>query len=487
MSISKDDQQRETRLAIQAATRATDVALASWRELMQSTPFDELGPGTQRIAPAIFYNLRDVADFPERFRLRGTFKYAWVRNQQLIHPFLPALRDLAASNIRFCLTKGAALIALGVPYGCRIMSDIDVVVHSDDLHLVENVLTAHSFRLNDASNCPRHPAEAHGGSINFNKGSCRVDFHVAEMREPTRLFKAMLSAPIMTSGLNGSAAPIARPELLALHAMIHGVRGGGETDLLQAMCDIHLLAQWIDQPDLMSEADHVALRSSVRAFYAREGQITGQHTAVSRSVRSEAQSLKGAIGSVTRTRAPAATRVLSTAIQRGKPLTETSHLDLTSMSHPQLYRWWLRAGRLSSLERWMSRSLGGFLNPPSQRMSVGKVSREFLAPTADFTSNAPASAQCQDWRWRTSHDYQAVDCILEFRHEAFNHLDAHVYVNGRHLAKIFGGDDRSRTVYIRGLPRESEFSLRPMTTVCSDCYANLDSMSFTMELVNAFS
>lgn len=481
------DPQREARLALQAATGETYAALAAWRELMNAISFDELGPGTQRIAPAIFYNLKDVAEFPERFRLRGTYKYAWVRNQQLIHPFLPVLQELVASGVRCCLTKGSALIALGLPYGCRIMSDIDVVVHLEDLHALETIMSVHSFRMNDTSNCPRHPAEAHGGSLNFNRGSCRVDFHVAELREPTRLFESMLRAPITSTHLSGVEAPIARPELLALHSMVHGVRGGGETDLLQAISDIHLLSERVNERDLVKAADPLGLRGSVRMFYEQKGAITGHQTRIPRSIRSESQQLKGNIRSVVHTKAPSVTRGVASAFRRGKPLRETARVNLTPMAHPQLYRWWLRMGQLSSIERWVSRWYGGFLKPPIDKKSEGRGSREFRAHADDCESNAYASAECYDWRWRIFHEYQSVDCILEVNHEAFNHLDAHVYVNGRHLAKLFGGDERSRTLYVRGLPREAEFSLRPMTTVCSDCYANVDNMIVTLELVNAVS
>ena len=481
------DQQVEARLALQAATLDVDVALAAWQDLMQSTQFDQLGPATQRIAPAIFHNLCSESDFLERFRLRGTFKYAWVRNQQLIHPFLPIVSDLAAHQVRFCLTKGAALIALGTPYGCRIMSDIDIVVRSGDLHVVEQVMARHGFRMNDASACPRHPAEAHGGSINFNSASCRVDVHVADMRDPTHLFEEMLANPLWVPGLKGTSAPIARPELLMLHTMHHGLRGRGETDLLQAAVDEHLLRPFVEETQFMRDMDRLAQRSLVRVFYEQRGQVTGQHTMIARSWREDSRRLNHALRALVQTSMPSIGRRISAAIQRGMPLNETRDVDLTSLTHPKLYRWWLRAGRLASLERWATRAVGGFLTKPEHYLEAEKFEYDFTSSRGGFQANTGASARCFDWRWKVTHGFASVDCIIEFRHESFDHLDAHVYVNGHHLAKIFGGDAKSRILYIRDMPRESEFSLRPMSTVCADCYTSLDNMIISMELTNAIS
>ena len=49
----------EDALAIASATAPIQDALMAWNKLMDWLPFDLINPNTQRLAPTIFFNLRN--------------------------------------------------------------------------------------------------------------------------------------------------------------------------------------------------------------------------------------------------------------------------------------------------------------------------------------------------------------------------------------------------------------------------------------------
>ena len=115
---------------IRAALFDGEDALAAWREWRAVADLDDLDAASDRLLPLLYRNLvRFGVDDPWLGRLRGIYRFHWVRNQVLKQSGASALVTLAEAGIDTVVLKGAALGELhyrGV--GLRPMNDVDILV-----------------------------------------------------------------------------------------------------------------------------------------------------------------------------------------------------------------------------------------------------------------------------------------------------------------------------------------------------------------------
>lgn len=482
--MESDSHFREQVLALRAATAPADEAAEAWRSLMTLLPFDEISESTQRVVPAIFANIQSVENIPERARLRGVYRNAWVRNQRLLYSAQPVLVEFERRAIPYRVTKGMAVLQLINTLGSRVMSDIDVVIDQEDVDGVRQVLGAHGFRSSDAPACHHRAAAVNRDALNFNRGTERIDIHVSPFRQPETLFRAMLetkgSRP-MTSGL-----VLADPILVVLHAMIHGVRADSRTDRIQAIIDVSQLMSIVSPDEVLARGESLGLESSLEKFLDqstaagidfRVSRRPNRNSASDPDVQRSKMALSRLNGFRERLRL---LRLRSIGISR-----ELAR-DSRGLKHARAYRLWLQLGKSAKLESHVLRWTGGFLVPAHESLPTEFECRPFSADCPPWVTSTSISRASLDWRFGFLHQSTSVDVVLEVIDDGFQDSDAFVFLNGAFVTKIVGGDPESRTIFLSKVPPHSEVSFRPVGPACTDCYPDLDGMLIRMKVVRSY-
>ena len=140
-------------LLLQAGLGEKDLAFAAWFSFCKRIDdIADLDDGCYRLFPLVAGNLQNFAsDFPHKDRLTGVLRYTWTKNQKLFRQFVPLLEKLQMAGIDFLLLKGAALVELyRAQGGVRPMSDVDILLHPEDVASALKVLEALDCR-------PPHP------------------------------------------------------------------------------------------------------------------------------------------------------------------------------------------------------------------------------------------------------------------------------------------------------------------------------------------
>ncbi|MEI6095578.1 MAG: nucleotidyltransferase family protein, partial [Gammaproteobacteria bacterium] len=174
----------EDELAITSATAPIGDALIAWSRLMDWLPFDVINPNTQRLAPTIFFNLRNLANFKERERLRGSFKYTWAKTTRLIHSIAPILRKFDAIDLDYRIIKGLAIQVSLNTVGSRTMGDVDILIGLKDVDRAIEIIRSFGYRRNAEVDCDGHTLSSHYGGLDFTLGETHLDLHVAETTYP---------------------------------------------------------------------------------------------------------------------------------------------------------------------------------------------------------------------------------------------------------------------------------------------------------------
>lgn len=468
--------------AIAAATAPPERALRDWSDLMSSIAFDEINGNTQRIMPAIFVNLRDVPDLPERDRVRGAFKYSWSRNTERLHGVRPILEAFADKGIDYRILKGAAVQVVCGGLGTRSMGDIDLLVSAADAAAVEDVMAANGFRRGVHSACSGHADSEQHDALNFNKGDCHVDVHIAEYKAPVRLLTEMMAAPARRGRAAGIPVLVPQPELLLLHAAVHGRLASGPTDFVQAVVDVSQLRPHVDQRRLLLAArktatitDLLALDDSVRAVGAEP---LGIHLPASERVLARAEES----GLHLLDAAARASSVVRRARARQRGARVQAAVADRFIGRRSAYRAWLRSGQFARAERAAVSAWGGFLPAPHGVWESGRVTRPFVDVAATGLTASNVAADTLDWRFRVELPEDGAPVRLSVDSPSLQTLDAFVFANGEPITHVRAGDVPSRNIYFRELPQSVEFSLRPLWEVCTACYRGLDDLEVRIDV-----
>ena len=127
------------RAALLQGNEATD----AWYEWKSSVDVDRLDPGSLRLLPLLYWNLRThgVKD-PLMSRFKGVYRLTWYENQMLFHNMSTLLHSFHNAGIQTMTLKGAALTLLHYrDYGLRPMDDFDVLVQTEQASAAINLLS----------------------------------------------------------------------------------------------------------------------------------------------------------------------------------------------------------------------------------------------------------------------------------------------------------------------------------------------------------
>lgn len=473
---------REEHRALIAATGAPEAAAENWRALMADVAFDGVSENTQRLMPAIFSNLRDAQQVPERERMRGAFKYAWSKNMGMVHDIRAVLADFGHEGIDYRLIKGAAIQAMCGSVGSRVMGDIDILVSASDATRAAETLVRCGFRRNTFSECDGHSDSGHHDALNFNKGESHVDVHVAEYKYPSRLLLMMMSTPPVLVPLAGMEMAVPPAELLVLHSAVHGCLASGPTDFIQAVVDVSVLADRTDPRRLVALASRsgtllqlIEIDEELRRAGARPlGVAVRWHEGL--RARAEVGGAR-AVGVVTES-----SSVLRRIRSRQRSDRALHDVSTGFNGRRRSYGLWLRLGQFAVFERAAVRSSGGFLAEPQGTWTSGISVQPFVDEGVPGMTASRISSRVLDWRFRV--DFAAPQPVMRLVLDSasLDSLDAFVFCNGVPITRVVAGDPGTRDIVIRGLGRRNEVSVRALWTVCTECYRGLDDLTVRIDL-----
>ena len=130
------------RLLLRACLLQGEKAQIAWNDWRALSSIDLVDAGSFRLMPLLYANLTaNRIETTEVHRLKGLYRYFWIRHQQLVHFSLPAVKSLNESGIPIMLIKGAALnITAYAGKALRPMADIDVLVpHNRALEAIDKI------------------------------------------------------------------------------------------------------------------------------------------------------------------------------------------------------------------------------------------------------------------------------------------------------------------------------------------------------------
>jgi hypothetical protein len=460
-------------MSLRAACGPSAAAAQTWNQLLRNVAFDELSDNTQRLAPSIYRNVRSESGILEKNRLKGAFKHHWSKNTRLLFECGSVIRALNEEGIPYRVLKGAAVQTTTGSIGSRVMGDLDLLVHAADAKRVEELLHRHGFRRSSYSVCPFHGQENLLSAMDFNREDVHIDVHLAELKEPRELLLKMLQEPgIVVKGPCGNMH-LPEPELLVLHACVHGKLASGGTDFIQALLDVAMLRPTI----LVSALEQYAL--ATHTVYAldmvdRQLQAWSQPVSGAKFTRSDRarQRLKGFFRSAPNLLTYAGS--VGRRIHQRRRGPETVKSILTSFpGQRHKYAAWILSGQFAVIERAAAKLWGGFLSEP-----VAPARKAFnpfdIGGFSGTASNVAFSTL--DWRFRITFDDENQRRWLQFEASALDRLDAFVFVNGVPTSRIVAGDSASRVVGIFGVGSSAEVSLRPLWQACTACFGGFEDL-----------
>jgi|694.fasta_scaffold111909_2 hypothetical protein len=473
----------ENLLALRAAVAPTDSALGAWNDLMSQVRFDHINPNTQRLAPSIFANLRRFSDFVERDRLRGAFKYTWSKTVRLIHSTQPLFDEFDRLNIDYRIIKGLAIqMLLNVP-GSRTMGDVDVLVSQEDVDQVIIVLLQQGFRRTEHVVCSGHSLANHFAGLNFSKGETHIDIHVAGTKCPERLLAIMLNEAPMVGSFGAFQMKIPRPELLLLHAIVHGDLAAGPTDFVQGLVDANRLRGLVEHAVIKRVIKQSRIESHVSRFYrkATTGELsTLIFTPQDRYLRASRRFV------MFFRRKPREKKQVSLLTRLNTRRIGRELVADRSSQHWMgrvLYRTWLFSGQVAMLEKLLLRYFGGMMKPPANILPAGLSAQPFLESGSHSAITALAVAdRTIDWRLRIRLPDKTVRLQIQVSAPPLMNNDIWAFANGDVVSRLIGGDPSTHTLAIFHPSRDLEISIRPIWLACNRCFAGFNEMRLMFTL-----
>ena len=466
--------------ALLAAVAPSQEAESRWRAIMDRMAFDEVNANTQRVMPAIFHNLRNIVDVPERDRMRGAFKHSWSKNTRMLYDLRPVLQTIDDTGVDYRIIKGAAVQTVCGSIGARVMGDIDILTNLANIDAVACSLLEHGFRRSAHLECSGHSDTGHFDAWNFNKDETHIDVHVAEVKYPSPLLQRMISTPQMR--VKGPAGALAVPpaELLVLHAAVHGDLSSGPTDLMQAALDLSLLRASVNRDRLLSYAIETGSLDALRRLDATLESLglntSGVRPSYGQLAVERVAARRRRVVALTTESSSVARRV---ADRRRNPDAK-DRIRSGFNGHRSAYMTWIQWGRFAATERAAVRLWGGFLEEPGETLRDPKSVTPFLQGYSGITASSVPGPSL-DWRFRVRLDAPIGRGDLRFDSPALDRLDAFVFINGIPRTRIVAGDLTTRTVGIQDMGPSMEISLRPLWNACERCYSGLDDLEISLE------
>jgi len=124
-----------------------------WKDWSEHVVFDDLDHATVRMLPALSLRLDKHGIEGELVkRIHGVYKYAWLKNEQLLNVVYSVAKMCADNNIEVAFLKGVPLLlSVYKNTAMRILSDADMLVHSDDVLRLFTLLQSEGWVHRDPS------------------------------------------------------------------------------------------------------------------------------------------------------------------------------------------------------------------------------------------------------------------------------------------------------------------------------------------------
>jgi hypothetical protein len=109
-------------------------AVDAWTEWRRAEPdLDDIEKGSYRLLPLVYRNVgHQLADDPDRGRLKGIFRRSWTENQLGLRIGRTGIDALQAADLELVALKGAALLDSAYhDRGARPMGDVDLAVRPE--------------------------------------------------------------------------------------------------------------------------------------------------------------------------------------------------------------------------------------------------------------------------------------------------------------------------------------------------------------------
>lgn len=414
-------------LALSAAMNDFDTAVRSWQELIERQEFAQFGSDISRIVPAIYANIGRDSSLREIARLRGVGKRTWSHNQKAVGAVAEALNQLGAVNYR--ILKGAALLLLSGNYASRSMGDVDLLVSREDIEQVCNALDQSGFRNEFQSFCLHREAYFNSPELNFvNENGVQIDLHIMEQHDHKELFSAMLKDVAKELKFRGVTLKIPRPELMYIHAILHGMKNVAAGDSLQAQVDTYFLSSYMDSSILkeLSEQYGLSRLSNHQSHLSKQLSLS----------RVNVQRIFQKAYAVVRSRG------------LSRKIAWKASVD-TGMRRP-IYFLWLLLGKPRGVEVLASRYMNGFLPGLTER-------------------NTEMNVLAQEIRFKLKSESKGFFRRLDLTGEALKNTSFLLFQDG-YLRTTIGGKGHSNWEAIIQVKKDaSEFSIRLPRTSCAAC------------------
>lgn len=219
-------------LLLKAALMQKDVALPSWKEWRRTVDFElDVDHGSFRLLPLAYHNLNSFGYSDDLIvgRLKGIYRRAWIKNQQLFFKTAKVLTFLKDAGIKTAVLKGIALTELVYKnYGNRPMSDMDILVPYHEARHAISVLEKAGFNM-EMQHLLEHNLEF-GRSIAFvDDEGTEIDLHwYAFVNSLGNVQKNDFWEDVIPVEVSGVQTHSLIHTDNLLHAIVHGIRKNPE-------------------------------------------------------------------------------------------------------------------------------------------------------------------------------------------------------------------------------------------------------------------
>lgn len=214
-------------LLLKAALFRNDAAARAWTEWIKEHDFSALDPGSQRLLPLLYKNLRaaGVVD-PRLDAIKSVYRTSWIKNHFILAELEALLLRLETAGIRTMLLKGVALVDVAYKdRGVRPMTDADVLVPVERAEEAMDVLEAGG--LHPALRFPRRLIGVRHADEFTDGRRLKCDLHWSVLQECTRQEDNRdFWAASRAFRLGRAPTHVLCPADQLLHVCMHGSRSG---------------------------------------------------------------------------------------------------------------------------------------------------------------------------------------------------------------------------------------------------------------------
>ena len=152
-----------------------------WGQWKQHEDIDYLEPGIYELLPVLYRRLHKLLpDDAWMTRMRGVYKKVWTSNATTLRRVLGAVQSLERSDVDVMFIKGMGLLSdYNGDLGLRMMSDVDLLVHRDDVERANDILISDNWIPCPGANreliVRKITRELHGWG--FVKDQIQIDLH----------------------------------------------------------------------------------------------------------------------------------------------------------------------------------------------------------------------------------------------------------------------------------------------------------------------